>query len=178
MPALARQSERRPSAPIARRAVTGPPALHRMVTRSLVDLDGFGFRLDQRQRRQLARPRRERGHQVAVLDIVTEGIEPDLAGVEAHLGRPQQPRVSSTIRITPQRRGVLPAALPHAQRSSAVTEPVSSAVVRWSGAAAALPTSTVSTPADASAIAAVRPAGPPPITDHIGRATVHPPRSR
>ena len=45
--------------------------------------------------------------------------------------------------------------------SSALTEPWSRALVRRSEAAG-LATSVVSIPADASAIAAVRPAGPPP----------------
>src|SRR3954464_1843991 len=48
--------------------------------------------------------------------------------------------------------------------SSAVTEPASSAVVRLSSARMRPATSTVSTPAPASAMAAVRPAGPPPTT--------------
>ena len=48
--------------------------------------------------------------------------------------------------------------------SSAVTEPANSAVVRLSGRAGRLPTSTVASPAPASVIAAVRPAGPPPTT--------------
>src|SRR5215831_12491278 len=46
--------------------------------------------------------------------------------------------------------------------SSALTDPSSKALVRTSDAVGALATSAVSTPADASAIAAVRPAGPAP----------------
>ena len=69
--------------------------------------------------------------------------------------------VASTIRIT--RSGAACAAQP-AQTpsvSSAVTEPASSAVVRWS-AAGRRAISAVSIPASANAIAAVSPAGPPP----------------
>ena len=48
--------------------------------------------------------------------------------------------------------------------SSAVTEPANKAVVRLSGRAVRLPTSTVARPAPAKVTAAVRPAGPPPTT--------------
>src|SRR5262249_53146460 len=46
--------------------------------------------------------------------------------------------------------------------SSALTDPSSKALVRASDAVGSLATSAVATPADASAIAAVRPAGPAP----------------
>ena len=48
--------------------------------------------------------------------------------------------------------------------SRAVMEPANNAVVRLSGRAGRFPTSTVASPAPASVIAAVRPAGPPPTT--------------
>src|SRR6516162_5517360 len=60
--------------------------------------------------------------------------------------------------------------------SSALTDPSSKALVRASDAVGNLATSAVSTPADASAIAAVRPAGPAPtITTCVVKAVMPPP---
>ena len=130
----------------------------------IADLDRAGFVGDPLQRWKLARARFQGGDQRAVSDIVAESLEPDLGRGEAHLRRPDEP-----LRVIDEADDA--AAAPHADRQrsqtpsvlSAVTEPVQSAAVRLSGAGG-LATSAVATPAPASAIAAVRPAGPPPTT--------------
>ena len=166
MPAAARQSERRPSAPIgeARRDRVAV-VRHRTVTRSSSICDRFGFLLDQRERRKLLRARRKRRQQVAVLDIVAEGVEPDFARVEAHFRRPQQPRGVVDDAHDPQRRRVLAAARPDAERverRDRAGEQRGRAVVGRRGRARRRARSR--RPPPASAIAAVRPAGPPPTT--------------
>ncbi len=86
------------------------------MTRVVLDLDRLGVILDQRERRQLARAGVERRHQEPVLDIVAEGRKPDLARRKADLRRPQQPRGGVDDPHHAQRRRLLPAARPDAER--------------------------------------------------------------
>ena len=112
----------------------------------------------------------ERREQVPVLDVV--GRRPGArsrAAVEADLGRPQQPRRVVDDAHHAQRRRVFRAALPDAERlerRDRAREQCGGAVVvrrrrhrRPARSRRPLP---------ASAIAAVRPAGPPPTTDNFG----------
>ena len=65
---------------------------------------------------QFGGARFERGEQMPVLDVVAEGIEPDLGGVEKDFGRAEQPlRVVDDAKFL-QRRGVRQARLPDAKR--------------------------------------------------------------
>ena len=113
--------------------------------------------------RQRARTRVERSQQIPVLDIVAEGFEPDLARRKTDLRRAQEPCGVVDDPHDPQRRRLVAAALPDAERverGDRACEQRGGAVVartRPPGRPA-----TVSTPALASAMAAVRPAGPPP----------------
>ena len=54
-------------------------------------IDADDLVVDHAQYREALRFLLERRDQMAVLDIVAEGFEPDLAGVELHLGRAPQP---------------------------------------------------------------------------------------
>ena len=161
MPAAARHSERRPSAPTASRTRASPPACS-IVTpaSSLVDRERRrrnAFELERRGARF------ERRDQMPVLDIVAEGLEADFGGGEHTSGARNSRRVSSTMRIFSSGAACGRQACQTPSVSSAVTEPDRSAVVRLSGTAGGA-ISNVSTPAAASAIAATRPAGPPPTT--------------
>ena len=148
MPAAARQSERRPSAPIASRADTVAAVCSVTVTSVVVDLDRRRLRRRSRASAGSSRGARlERGEEMAVLDIVAESVEPDLARRQS---RPRAPAraapVSSTMRITRKRRGLLAAARPDAERlerRDRAGEQRGGAVV---GRGGRLATSAVSTP--------------------------------
>ena len=69
--------------------------------------------------------------QMAVLDVVAEGVEPDLGGREGNLGRAHQPASRVDDPHDPEAGAACPAQPCQTPRvSSAVTELESSAVVR------------------------------------------------
>ncbi len=81
-----------------------------------IDLDRSGVLVDERDCRQFTRARFKGCDNQPVLDIVAERIEADLAGREMNLRRPHQSRRIVDNADDLQRRGVLPAMLPHAER--------------------------------------------------------------
>ena len=133
-----------------------------MTTRRVLDRDRLRRVLDERERAERPGACLERGEQEPVLDIVAEGVEPDLGGGEMNLGRAQQPAGIVDDAHDAQRRRLVAAVLPDAQRierRDRACQQRGGAVV---GRAGRLAISAVSMPAPANAIAAVRPAGPPP----------------
>ena len=86
--------------------------LHLMITASSIDFDRGGFAFDVRQRRQRTCACRERGDKEPILEVVAEGVEPDLGRRESDLGRPQEPRRIIDDPQDPQRCGMLPATAP------------------------------------------------------------------
>ncbi len=115
MPAASRQSERRPSAPTDQRRLQRLAAFERDRHRAHIWLHSQHVILDQPQRAQRAGAAFERFDQMAVLDVVAEGREPDLLGVEFHFRRPPQPAGIVDDAHDFQRRGMLDAELPHTQ---------------------------------------------------------------
>ena len=175
MPAAARQSERRPSAPIARRADTAPPPRARRSTSVVADRD----RLRRRPRstssagscaaRALRARRADGGSRCCSRRHRARSRSASKRTSGARISR----AVSSTMRIT---RSGAACSRQRAQTpsvSSAVTEPASSAVVRLSAAARGWRSARSRRRRRASAIAAVRPAGPPPTTTTSAVIAVH-----
>ena len=81
---------------------------------------------------QLRRALMQRRDEMTVLDIVAERLEANLGGRETTSGARSRRRVSSTIRIPDERRGVGRQASHTPNVASAVTEPARNAVVRKS----------------------------------------------
>ena len=118
MPAAARQSERRPSAPISkpRARRVAPPLSATVTVASSVSIARASSSI-RRSDGQRARARFERREQMPVLDIVAERVEADLGCGETHLRRADQPRrSSSTIRMTRSGAACRGAAGPDAER--------------------------------------------------------------
>src|SRR5262249_62036593 len=90
----------------------GGAALRSDRYRRLVDRDGLGFVRQHRERRELAGASFERRGEKPVLDVVTEGVEPDLACRKAYLPRPQEPPRVVDDRHEPARGRLLCATLP------------------------------------------------------------------
>ena len=162
MPAAVRQSERRPSAPMTRRAATRSP-LSSERHAGVVGLDRAGFVFDPRAAKaSCPRAGVERGKQMPVLDVVAEGVEPDLGRGEANLRRAHEPRGRIDDPHDPERRCMRVATRPDAERlqsGDGARQQRGGAMIgtRRGGAISA-----VSMPASANAMAAVSPAGPPP----------------
>src|SRR6185312_2757088 len=81
-----------------------------------VNRDAERLVLDQGQVGQRAGALRQRLDQHAVLDVPAEGLEVDLVGVELHLRRPPQPAGIVDDAQVPQRRRLLAAERPDAER--------------------------------------------------------------
>ena len=102
-----------------------------------LDLDRVGFTLDARERGNPGRAGFQRGGEKPVLDVVPERVEPDLARGKRDLRRPQQPRGIVDDPHDAQRRGMLSAPRPDAERVERLDRAVEqrgSAVVRRSSA--------------------------------------------
>ena len=144
----------------------GVAALERYDNGVVARLDRNHVVFDQTQVGQRARALFQRGDEMAVLDIVAEGIETDFVRLEFHLRRAPQP--PGVVDDAHDLEGAACAA--HSDQtpsvSRAVTEPASSAVVRLSAARAVCRRELWRYRPPASAIAAVRPAGP--AADHDG----------
>jgi hypothetical protein len=82
---------------------------------STVDRDGARVVRDESEGGERARAGLERGDKEPVLDIVAEGIEPDLRGGKMHLRGAQQAGGIVDDTHDPQRRGGIAAVLPDAQ---------------------------------------------------------------
>ena len=83
------------------------------------------------QCRQLLGAFGKRGQQIPVFDVVAEGLQPDLGGVETHLGRPQQACGGIDDPHHPQRGRRSRGSRDQTPRvSRAATEPARRAVVR------------------------------------------------
>ena len=83
---------------------------------AVFDLDSADFIFYARKCGQLVHARFQCGDQNPILDVVAEGIEPDLACRETCFRRPQQPSGVVDDPQHPQRRGLRSAPLPDAQR--------------------------------------------------------------
>ena len=165
MPAAARQSDWRPSAPMTSRAAIVAAVVERDRHAAVAGLDRRdGAPRSAASDGSAGGARVERGDQMPVLDVVAERLEPDLGRRERHLRRADEPPRVVDQPDRGQRRGVVAAQRPDLQRlQRGDRSRTSSAVVRLSGGGA-FAISAVSMPAAASAIAAVSPAGPPPTT--------------
>ena len=106
MPAASRQSERRPSAPITRGARQGPAVLSVTVTAWSAGATSSTSSSTRRSAGKLARAGLQRRDQMAVLDVVAEGLEVDLAGLELDLRRAPEPAGVVDDAHDPQRRGL------------------------------------------------------------------------
>ena len=162
MPAATRASDRAPSAPTTSRTRASPPAYSTVTPaasgliasagaamRGNFSVGGAGF---------------ERRQEISVLDVVTEGIEPDFRGVERDLGRAKQPlRIVDDAKPF-KRRGMRQAGLPRAQRFQRGDGTRQEAQSCGGRARRGGAIKSVSTPAVLSAMAQTRPAGPPPTT--------------
>ena len=170
IPAAARQIELRPSAAAMRRALSSSPSAVRATTpsppistcstRAVSTTVIRGCRCTARHR---ASPSGPWG------TFQPNTLSADLARLEQHLRRPEDPPVSSTILIASS--GALTSSNPsHTPRfCSSVMLPLKSAAVRVSAAAATGaggPTSVTSAPMWASDSAVACPAGPVPTTMH------------
>ena len=165
MPAAARHSERRPSAATTSGARNLTPLLSVTVTLSSPGATLLASSSITRSEGKRSGALLERRDQMAVLDIVAEGVEIDFVGREFHFRRAPQPAGVVDDAHDPQRRRLRRAERPDAERLQRGDRAGEAA--RWCGCRGGrgrFPTSTVARPAPASAIAAVSPAGPPPTT--------------
>ena len=142
-----------------------PPPSSSTVTASSPIATRLGVVRDHGERRPARAPARPcAAIRWLVLDVVAERRKADLGRLEADLRRPQEPRGVVDEPHDAERRGMVAALLPDPQRlerRDRAAEQGRGPVVGGRGRPA---TSTVATLAAASAIAAVRPAGPPPTT--------------